>query len=295
MDARSSLGGLDDGLLEPDFDRAALEVMCAHPRFREAAEGISQGMLAMAMGLDDVDRWMLKDIGRTTLYLLVLMAEPILPALTVRDLCEFGVAVGAGSRGRVRAYMEFGLAHGRFELEPGEQPWTRRRLVVRPSFRRPVVDALTGAMARAGSVAPSLAAAADRLRAGLGISAAIVALQQLWISSTRLGVPRLPEIEFFLARDGAMTLLNDLSLRQATGRTALLTAAPLRRRETAARIRISRGHLDRILKDAAASGLLAVGDRDVSFAPALSEAFALWSAIQLQALRRIAAAVLAAG
>ena len=295
MDARSSWGGLDDGVFEPDFDRAALAVMCAHPRFREVAEGISGGMLAMAMGLDDVDRRMLKDIGRTTLYLLVLMAEPVFPALTVRDLCEFGVAVGAGSRGRVRAYMDYGLAHGRFELEPGEQPWTQRRLVVRPAFRRPVVDALIGVMERAGSAAPSLVAAADRLRAGLGIGAAIVGLQQLWISSAGLGVPRLPEIEFFLARDGAMTLLNDLSLRQDGGRAALLTAAPLRRRETAARIGISRGHLDRILKDAAAAGLLVVGDGEVAFAPALSEAFALWSAIQLQALRRIAEAVLAAG
>jgi hypothetical protein len=294
LDTRFLSVGSDHQLPEPSFQPAALELIRAHPWFRDAAEAVSRGMVGLNQGLDDIDRWMLKDIGRTTLYLLVLMAESILPLLTVGDLCRFGVAVGAGSRGRVRAYVDFALANGRLELEPGDRPWTERRLIVRPSFRLPVINGLIGMMEPLGFVAPALPASAERLRRDVGVTAALVEIERIWMSAARLGVPRLPEIEFFLGRDGGMTVLNDLLLRQDPGRAALLEAAPLRRREISARYRISRGHLERVLKDAAAAGLLQVGAREIVFAPALSEAYTQWSAILLQALRRIAAAILAA-
>ena len=74
MDGTDLIAADDTDLLS----EAAVTRLCAHPRFREAAESHAARVLAEYETQDSHDRWLLKDLGRASLFLgaMILDARP---------------------------------------------------------------------------------------------------------------------------------------------------------------------------------------------------------------------------
>ncbi len=274
------------------FDEALREV-ARGPRFREVAEASAAEAIAEFQRLDPASRWLMKDLGRTSIYVAAYVLSALPGGLTLSGLIAPLVANRVANRGRIVAFVERALATGRLEVAAGPLPWTQRRLVLRPEFVEVLRDRAVGALTIVGRIDPTSALAATRLSDDRALEVAyfkiagITALMHAW------GAPRLPRIEFFMRRDGGLKILQGLLLSQPSSRARLLEAAAFSKTDLAKRCAVSRIHLDTLLEDAESQGLLVRAGRGaVTFDPALSDSYELWVAMQVQATRLVAEAVL---
>ncbi len=299
--ARVRLGDPDDGSDAPArlspralFSEAALREVARGPRFREVAEALAAEAITDYQRMDPATRWLMKDLGRTSIYIAAYVLSALPGGLTLSGLIAPLVAGRVANRGRITAFVERALATGRLEVVPGPLPWTQRRLILRPAFVEALRDRAVGGLLTVGLIDPNSVAAAKRLSDDRALEVAyfktaeITALMQTW------GAPRLPRIEFFMSRDGGLKILQGLLLRQDSARTQLLEAATFSKTDLARSCGVSRVHLNTLLLDAEQEGLLVFAGRGgVAFDPALSDSYELWVAMQVQGARLVAEAVLA--
>lgn len=274
------------------FVKARLTDLRRHRLFRSTAECVSRAELETYAGFDATARWMFKDLGRAAMYLALVVLDRMPGGATAGVLVSACVAGGAGSRARVLAFVDRGLSSRCFTLVPGSQPWTKRRLILEGAFRDTLRRSLSGAMNALRNIAPEVADAVPLLCDDDRFAAAAASLAVLARDGPALGMPAMPAVAFFIHRDGGLRLLQDLVGRQEPDRARLLTAARLPMSEVARRCGVSRIHLETLLEDAAAAGLLSRPTRDlVAFSAALNEDFERYVAVQIEGLRFIARAM----
>ncbi len=281
--------------VDPLFTIEAMAAVRRHPAFRRTAESICATAIDLYEDYDSDVRWMVRDFGRVAVGIALLVLDLRSSGVTTSQLARICVENGACSRARALAYADRGLGAGLLELDPGVQSWTKRRLIVRPAFRHifraPPMRVLRAAL----ELAPDLAEAAAHLADDGKFALGMLAIGYLAKNARRFGIPPNPVMEFFIARECGLLVLQHLAGRQASGRERLLENARILKFEVAQRCGVSRAHLDTLLADAAAAGLLSLpGRKRVIFDPALDEAFSQWAVLQIQGLRYMARAMTAA-
>jgi hypothetical protein len=278
-------------LIEADeadlLSEAAVARLRAHPRFREAVEAHAAGVLAEYELQDNHDRWLMKDLGRASLWLGAMILDTMPGGLTVSALAATAAERQVCSRGRVLAFVHYALDNGRLSLAPGAEPWVRRRLTLTPTFIEASRRRMINQFQVAALLAPEMAVALPRLAADSVVQQASVAVGVLLTLRPDLNRnPGGPLRQIFIARDGGMRILQHLLLRQPKVRPRLLATAPLSRAALSRRYGVSRTHVNRLLSDAEAAGALRLEGRDrVVFSPSFSDEFEAYFAGQIQVLR----------
>ena len=255
----------------------------AHPAFIRTAEALAADGLHHTYSHDEDTRWLTKDMGRTALYITTLMFEAAAGRVMTSDLIAAAGANGTCSRGRVLAWVRYALNCGRLGIREGEGHWTKRPLTLSPAFADFARLRLWREMAQAAAVLPE-AAQACPLRDDPGAFRAVLvaagqahALRREAFREVEAG------LQPFMTREAGMRVLNELVGRQPPGRSRLLETATFSRRDLASKLTISRVHINTLLKDAAAEGLLTLVPPDgVSFSPELSSRAERHFAFRLQ-------------
>ncbi len=297
----ATAGELMDGtdLIEADdtdlLSDAAVARLRAHPRFREAVEAHAAGALAEYESQDNHERWLLKDLGRASLWLGAMILDTIPGGLTVSALAAAAAERQVCSRGRVLAFVHYALDTGRLTLSPGSEPWVRRRLVLTPAFLEPSRRRMSLQFRTVALLAPEVAAALPRLASDSVVQQSSVAAGMLLTVRPELNRnPGGPLRQIFIARDGGMRMLQHLMLRQPKVRERLLTAAPLSSAALSRRYGVSRTHVNRLLADAEAAGAVHLEGRDrVVFSEAFSDEVEAYFAGAFQCCRVIAQGITA--
>jgi hypothetical protein len=250
-------------------------------------EAHAAGVLAEYELQDHHDRWLLKDLGRASLWLGAIILDSMPDGLTVSALAATAAERQVCSRGRVLAFVHYALDNGRLSLAPGSEPWVRRRLTLTPAFIEASRRRMINQFQVAALLAPEMAVALPRLAADSVVQQASVAVGVLLTLRPDLNRnPGGPLRQIFIARDGGMRILQHLLLRQPKVRPRLLATAPLSRAALSRRYGVSRTHVNRLLSDAEAAGALHLEGRDrVVFSPAFSDEFEAYFAGQIQVLR----------
>ena len=282
----------DDTDLLSDASVARLR---GHPRFREAAETHARAVLAEYETEDHHARWLVKDLGRASLWLGAMILDTMPDGLTVSTLAAAAAERQVCSRGRVLAFVHYALDSGRLVLTPGSEPWVRRRLILTPAFIEPARRRMIAHFETAALVAPEVAAALPRLASDEVAQQATVALGLLLSTRPELNRnPGGPLRQIFIARDGGMRMLQHLILRQPQVRPRLLDAAPLSRAALSRRYGVSRTHVNRLLSDAQAAGALRLEGRGgVVFSETFCDEYEAYIAGTLQVCRLIAQGIVA--
>jgi hypothetical protein len=287
MSARPSLGDID--ALLSDGAAASLR---ARPNFRAIVEQLITRSLANYRTLDAAGRWMLADIGRSSLYIaaVILDAQPNGVSATLLTAAAQGNQ--ASSRGRVAQFIRFAQDAGEIVVPPGSEPWTRRRLTLRPAFverlrRRTITDALVVSL-----IAEELAPLVDSLEDDATYRRFLTWIGVLATHDRLVGPPT--PVTMFLNRRSGMRILYHLTLAQAPDRGRMLEEASISRNQLSQLYEVSRAHINRLLADAEAEGLLhCPTPTRVVFSPALSDAFERTLAFIIQINRAAFVATLA--
>jgi hypothetical protein len=246
----------------------------ARPGFRAAVEQFAAETLEYTRGIDKAGLWMLADIGRTAIYITIILLDALPEGASAAMIATVAQDTGASSRGRAARFIKFAQGAGEIAVPPGSDHWTRRRLILRPAFvaraqQRAIIEAR--AIAR---FAPEIASLPDKLsnmetyRRFLVWSAALMPPEPYSTTPSA--------IMLFLQRECGMRILQHLALDQAPDRTRMLESAPISRNRLSQLYGVSRAHINRLLGDAEAQGLLSFPTpRRVDFSPVLSEAYEL--------------------
>jgi CRP-like cAMP-binding protein len=169
----------------------------------------------------------------------------------------------------VARFIRYAQDAGEIAVPPGSEHWTRRRLILRPAFterlrQRTFIDAR--AVAR---LAPEVASMADKLKDD-GVYRRFLAWSSLLTTSTTISGTLTPTM-LFMHRQNGMQILHHLMLAQAPDRTRMLEEAPISRNQLSQTFGVSRAHINRLLADAEAQGLLTCPNPTrVVFSPILS-------------------------
>ena len=274
---------------DPLSDGAVSRVR-GHPRFREAAEAFAAEALRDFELQDQATRWLLKDLGRASLYMACAILDLQPQGLSVTGLCAAAVSSGVSSRGRVLAFAHYALDTGRLTLPPGPDPWVRRRLTLTPVFMEQMRRRMRGSLESTALVAPEVEAALPKLKSDAVVSQAAAAVALLLKARPELNRnPGGPLRQIVIARDGGMRVLQHLMLRQDPGRERLMQTAHLSRAELSRRFGVSRTHINRLLAAGKQAGALTVtASEHVVFSPAFSDEVEAYCAGQFQVMRVIA-------
>lgn len=209
--------------------------------------------------LPEGHRWLLGDRGRFNMGLIALLLAGS-GALTAQNLSQISKSRGIGSAGRALKYVEHLLRYGLVSAEPGDGRWTTHSLTLGPillgHYRvrfRAILEALR-LLDPAVTPVLDLVQTEEFLPLCLALAAANDDSSDLarQIYADGLGL--------FLERDCGMLILMDLMLAQPAVRPRLLDRAPLSRYGLARDYGVSRAHINKLLSDAAAAGLLSLED-----------------------------------
>ncbi len=264
-----------------------------HPHFRAAVETYCAASLARYRALSAIERWLLSDVGRSSLsgVAAVLGASG---ALTPRALLNSApVTRGMVSRGRARLYLDRALANGLFvAAEPESGEGLDARLAPDPRFYAVMTSVLDVTLEAVGALFPEMACARARLRdpaftAALSISVGLRAKAQPEL------FPQGEVVQMLQDRNGGARLIEALILRQESARERLLETCALSRSALAAASFCSRVHVNRLLADAEARGLLTVDGDTLRVTPTVSDAVAFQFAAMFALTRAANAEVLA--
>jgi hypothetical protein len=270
----------------------AMADLRAHPDFCAAADDLVAASLREFAAADAAGRWMFRDLGRSSLYLACVGLDSSSEGLTAANLAAVARVSGIASRGRVMAFLRFAESAGEIVVPPGERPWTQRRLILHRRFierfrrgNRIYADAVA-------RLAPEMADLPARLDDDPFLQRFITAVGLASRVAAESGVAEQGEERIFLERDRGMSLLFRLLSSQPKRRARLLVEAPLSRSSLAREFDVSRAHINRLLADAEARGLLGCPTPDlVTFSEILSDAIERMIMLTLQITR---AALLAA-
>jgi hypothetical protein len=266
------------------FSTEAMAALRARPDFRRVLEDqIAEG-LAYYRSLDPVGRWMFADIGRTAVYGSTVLLDALPGGATVAALAASAASSHASSRGRVAQFIRFAQDAGEIAVPAGHEHWTRRPLILRPVF----IDRLrqrTLVQARAAArIAPEIEPLIEGLNDDV-IFRRFLSWAAILSTPERVVGPPTP-VTMFLQRHSGMRILNHLMLAQAPDRTRLLEEAPLSRNQMSQLYGVSRAHINRLLADAQAQGLLhCPSPMRVAFSPELSDDFERTMAFMIQLTR----------
>ncbi len=273
---------LNTSSFEPYFTPEALAEVRAKAEFTNAIEGLAAGSLGEYAQANEAGRWMYRDLGRSTLYLVSVLLHGAPGGLTCAALAAAAKSGKFASRGRVIAFLQHAESFGELEAEPGPQPWIRRRLHPRGDFLPRFREANRVYAVMAAKLWPELAVLLDRFDDDAFFLALIYWVAVL--SRTPGALPG-PEV-MFLERDRGTSILFRLMLSQARPRPRLLMEAPISRSSLSREFEVSRIHVNRLLADASAAGLLTVPEPDrVVFSELLSDAVERMLAATLQLTR----------
>jgi hypothetical protein len=241
-------------------------------RLRAALEAAARDCVGFRASLDPTGRWLLADIGRTSIYTVALVLDAQPQGLTMANLSAAS-QFATVSRGRVCDFVERALAAGEFSLKPGPDAWTRRRLTISPTFsdrmrRRCGIDARA-----VGLLDPALAGAESWLD-----DEALFRRFLYWIgyfgTQGSLSKQGPSPMKLFLHSGGGGRLLMALLAAQPANRTRLLETAPISRSALGRDCSISRPHINRLLATAEANDLIAFeAENRIRISAALSDAF----------------------
>jgi hypothetical protein len=278
-------GGVDGPDLNSLVAPPALAALRARPGFDDAAERLARGSLLAFAEADDAGRWMLRDIGRGSLYMAT-MALNAAGGVTASNLASAARINKIASRGRVMAFLRRAEASGELVVPPGSGGWTQRRL----SLSRRFIDRLRrGSLVCAEALAPlapDVAALVSRLEEDAFFNRFVLGLATAGPVAQRLDSASGCRERLFLDRDCGISMLFRLMCSQPRPRARLLEQAQLSRAALAREFGVSRAHINRLLADAAADQLLSCPTPDtVVFSPALSDDVERMIARVLQATR----------
>lgn len=264
-----------------------------HPGFHAALERYCTASLARYRALTPIERWMLGDTGRSALSGVAVVLGAF-EALTPRGLLNAQpVRTGLVSRGRVRLYLERALANGLFTpADPGGEVGLDTRLVLDDRVYAVMTGVLAISLEALGSLHPEVRPAQDRL-ADRAFAARLSITIGLLVKAHGDLFPTDGLVHLFLAREGGARLLEALVLRQAADRTGLLESCAVSRTALAAAGACSRVHVNRLMADGEARGLLSLRGGTLEVAPAFSEAAAFNFAAVFAVTRAGALATLA--
>ena len=287
MTSRPSLGDVV-GLLSDE----AMAVLRARPDFRAVVEQLIAESLANYHTIDAAGRWMLADIGRASLYAAAVILDARPDGVSAAALTAAAQGNKASSRGRVAQFIRFAQDAGEIVVSPGSEHWTRRRLTLRPAF----VDRLRRRFVNEARVisrlAPEIESLLDSLQEDATYRRYLTWSGALATHDRVVGPPT--PVTMFLQRHSGMRILYHLTLEQAPDRGRLLEEAAISRNQLSQLYGVSRAHINRLLADAEAAGLLTCpAPSRVVFSPALSDDFELTMAFIIQITRAAFVATLA--
>lgn len=255
-------------MLSSPFSPEAFARLRNSPAFRAVVEQHAQANLASYAGLSISERWLMSDLGRSSLTGAAVILDAF-GTLTRSSLAAAAAAHRTCSQGRVRAYVRRAVANGFLTIEAADEDGKE---AVRVTGRlMAVADRFTAATLRSASrLAPGIQPAVERY-ADPSFRRSFLRHTGL-LSASRPDIfsgPDMP-IVLFLGRDGGMRMLEDLICRQDPEREAMLGEVALSRSALARSSLVSRTHVTRLLSDGTASGLLMVTRNRVAASPLLS-------------------------
>jgi hypothetical protein len=254
------------------FTPAALDSVRDHPQFGEAADAMVARTLKIFAQTDANGRWMFRDLGRGRIYLQIILLDASESGATAAELTLAAEANRISSRGRVISFLQRAQEAGDISLAPGDGPWTRRRLILAPAFIERFREGLINYAGAAGRVASDVTHLTDRLRDDKFLAAYNTHVVPVYAAAAATGSTSPRSEHLFLERDRGMSILFRLMTLQERPRARLLVAAPISRNGLAREFDVSRIHINRLLAEAAAQGLLSLPAPDrVVFSPTLSD------------------------
>lgn len=260
--------------LQSLFSGAALAALRADPAFEAAARELALGSLAEFESADAAGRWMFRDLGRSSLYLASVVLDAGPDGLTASALATAARIGQLASRGRVMAFLRRAQLAGDI-LAPAEAGrWTRSRLALSPRFVERLRAGAAANLRAAGRLYPAAGDMARSLRDGPFFRRYVLRLAAAGQAAGLTGYGAGGAERLFLERDCGGLILMRLMLSQPSPTARLLQAAPLSRSRLAAEFGVSRVHINRLLAEATARGLLICpAPGQVVFSEALSEDF----------------------
>jgi len=270
---------------EDPFSPSALAEISAHPKLWAAIDRAAEGTLTFFDDCHPDFRWIFHDRGRymTGLAAIALLGMGQLTLPTLRAICA---AMDVSSPGRVNRFWTGMRASGHLTMTRLPDGGLDRRLAASPAYvehfrrhRRAIIEAAGVIWPRTASA--GLEAIADDARY-LTVEAAICGVQAAHREAfqTRRDAP----IFIFIERSGGLLILLHLFRQPGVidGGAVELSIHGL-----AKQFHVSRAHVRKLMQDARDRGLLRLDEaaRTVAFTPLAVEAYAVTSAMLLQAIR----------
>lgn len=284
------------------IDPGAVAALVGTPQLRAAIHRHIDATFALVAELDDFGFWLSRNRDRVALAALAAALATRDIGVTGGEFVRLAEAAGFASRAAAQDFLARALAAGHL-VAPGTRAMASQPVKLgRPLWRaiRRLVRHLYGALAMAW---PDLAPIARGQRETLRRLGQYLLTGLLWRhAALRQGAP-LPfarpaflaayaQVAPFLARDIGLRFLFAMIDQPPTAATRLLEEAALSRRQLAARLRVSRIHINRLLAELVAAGLVTMpADDRLRFAPALSDAVEYLFAHAFQTMRGLAHAV----
>ena len=271
--------------LQSLFAPAALAELRAHPGFEAAVDDLAKASLQVFAEADETGRWMFRDLGRSSLYLAAVILDSTADGLTAAALAAFARGGQTASRGRVMDFIHRAQEADELAVTPGSGPWTRRRLILKAPFidrfrrgNRVYVEAVSG-------LAPDIAHLPTRLDDDVFFRKFAVSVGLASQAAASAGGLTAGE-RVFLDRDRGGSILFRLMTSQPRPRARLLQEALLSRSRLSREFGVSRVHINRLLSDAEALGLLSCPAPDrVVFSERLSDDVGRMMTVTLQITR----------
>lgn len=277
------------------ISRRDIDAVRGDARFRVVVEGFVAADLARYRALTPIERWMISDVGRSSLSGAVFALDAV-NRLTPTALMSVGAgATGEVSLGRARLYLRRAVANGLIEtVEPGVRLTGNAQLAATPRFQKVMGDILHAALEATATLAPDVAPALREMGRPTFV-------QQLsfWAGSLTASHPDLFPLDspyqLFQARDGGARIMAELISRQSPERERLLERCFYSNSALARAGLCSRAHVIQLLKDGAGRGFLTFDGSVLTIDPKLSEATETYFAHLFAVVRAAATRTLSKG
>jgi hypothetical protein len=261
----------------------------AHPRFVHAVRGTCAANLGLFETATPPERWLLRDVYSASLMVLTIMGDAVNGGVTAASVTAIALGSDTASPNRVRLFVQEAVARGLIGVPPGPEIWTQRPLVLQPALIALWTRMSRAHLAFVDLVMPEMVGISERL-------AEPEAFRRFWAAMglTLMAEPGLrvsePEIAFLHDRNGGARLLQCAAANPTGQPTRVLDRLCMSRTELAASMGVSRPHLNLMLRDAEARGLLEAGRGEVRFSALLSDRYERHHARQFEVTRRVAVA-----
>jgi hypothetical protein len=248
--------------------------LAKHPRFRSAVMLNAALILAQKDRLSPTIKWLTNDVGRASTLSRVLQLGGRRGLVSVGDVLDRARPRHIASRGRILQILRRSQTAGLLAIEDRAGSWSNRRITIQPLMLDLWRERAAAEIESAGFVIPEIRPALDRLVGDAFLLDFMGRLDRFDGMDLSLRGPPNPGFRCFMVREGGLSMLYDLLLRQppAAAGEGLLTEAPFSRARLAARFSLSRTHVRRLFADAAEAGHVSFPTHDrIAFAPSMAE------------------------